>query len=206
MTAITPRRLAAGAALAVAGTALWWRRRPSACPYAFRLSLALPRPGIGVGRLLDTLAPQPGERILEIGPGTGHYTLPVAERLGEDGRLDAIDIQPDMLAELERRAGERDARNVRPKLGDARSLPHEDAAFDAVFMVTVLGEVPDQDAALREVRRVLRPGGRVVVGEIAADPHMVTAGALRARAESAGLRMIGREGSPLAYFGVLSRA
>ena len=55
-------------------------------------------------------------------------------------------------------------------------------------MTVTLGEVPDQDAALRELRRVLKPSGCLIVGEIFGDPHMVTFGPLRAGAEAAGLQ------------------
>jgi SAM-dependent methyltransferase len=66
----------------------------------------------------------------------------------------------------------------------------------------VLGEIPDQDAALRELARVLRPDGRLVVGESLAsgDPHAVTFGKLRERAESAGFGLERRRGGPLAFF------
>ena len=63
----------------------------------------------------------------------------------------------------------------------------------------------DHARALGEARRVLRPGGRVVVGEIVLDPHVVTPGALRRRGEAAGLRWVARHGSALAYFGELVR-
>jgi len=65
--------------------------------------------------------------------------------------------------------------------------------------------VPDQDRTLRELVRVLKPSGRIVVGELAGDPHMVTAGTLRGRAECAGLRLERRVGPPFGYFGVLRR-
>src|SRR6266545_2295349 len=71
--------LAAGAVIAVA---LWWRRNPSACPYNQRFWVQAPHPLITRPRLREALAPVPGERILEVGPGTGYYALPVAEWLG----------------------------------------------------------------------------------------------------------------------------
>lgn len=104
-----------------------------------------------------------------------------------------------------RRVAERGLGNVEPTLGDATDLPYEDASLDAAVMVTVLGEVSDQDAALREITRVLRPGGRLVVGELAGDPHMVTAGSLRRRGEAAGLSFERRLGPAIGYFAVLRK-
>ena len=88
----------------------------------------------------------------------------------------------------------------RPNLADARELPFPDDTFDGAYLVTVLGEVPDQDAALRELGRVVRPGGRIVVGELFGDPHMVTHSSLAARAEAAGLPVERKLGGPLWHF------
>jgi ubiquinone/menaquinone biosynthesis C-methylase UbiE len=70
-------------------------------------------------------------------------------------------------------------------------------------MVAVLREIPDQEAALRELARVLRPGARLVVGELVGDPHMVTERSLRERGGRAGLDFDRRVGPPFGYFGVL---
>jgi ubiquinone/menaquinone biosynthesis C-methylase UbiE len=187
------------AGVGVIGVAYWWRKNPSACPYSQRFWVEAPHPGITRKRLLEILAPQPGERILEVGPGTGYYSLDVAGRL-DGGSLDVFDIQQEMLDHVTRRAQEGGVRNIVPRLGDAQSLPYEDGTFDGAFLVTVLGEIPDQSAALRELARVLRPGGRLVVGELFGDPHMVTLGKLRQRAQDAGLAFERRLGTPLAYF------
>ena len=189
--------LGAGAAALVG--ALVWRSRPSACPYSLRFLIEVPRPVIGCRRLLETLAPQSGEQMLELGPGTGFYTLDVAKAIAP-GRLAIFDVQQEMLDHTMREADRRGVRNLEPTQGDARSLPYADASFDAVFMVTVLGEVPDQDAALAELARVLKPGGRLVNGEIVLDPDFVGLRSLEARARAHGLELDDRSGIPLAYF------
>jgi ubiquinone/menaquinone biosynthesis C-methylase UbiE len=79
-------------------------------------------------------------------------------------------------------------------------MPYPDDSFDGAFLVTVLGEVPDQEAALRELRRVVRPGGRIVVGELFGDPHMVSHAALQQRAQAAGLRLDGGLGGWLWHY------
>src|SRR6185369_18087687 len=83
--------LALGGGLLAA--ALWWRKHPSACPYGQRFWLEPPHPIITRRRLREVLAPQPGERVLEVGPGTGYYSLDVAEWVSPGGRLDIFDLQ-----------------------------------------------------------------------------------------------------------------
>jgi ubiquinone/menaquinone biosynthesis C-methylase UbiE len=183
--------------------ALWWRKHPSACPYGQRFWVEAPHPFITRARLREALDPRPGDTVLEVGPGTGYYSLDVARWIEPAGALHLLDLQQEMLDHTMRRAREARLDNLEPRQGDARALPYPDDTFDAVYMVAVLGEVPDQDGALRELRRVLKSTGRAVVGELAGDPHMVTAGALRARAERAGLGFERRVGPPFGYFGVL---
>jgi ubiquinone/menaquinone biosynthesis C-methylase UbiE len=195
------RGIAAAAAVGL-GVALWWRNNPSACPYSQRFWVQAPHPWITRERLIEALAPSPGERLLEIGPGTGYYTLDVAGRVD---RLDIFDLQQEMLDHTTRRAAEAGVENVVPQQGDARALPYEDGSFDGGYLVTVLGEIPDQQAAVGELARVLRPGGRLVVGELILDPHYVREPVLRERAERAGLRFAGRVGGTLGFFARLEK-
>lgn len=194
------RKLLAAALLAVVAVAYWWRKNPSACPYSQRFWVQAPHPFITRERLRGILGPAPGDRVLEIGPGTGYYTLDLAEWVRPDGQVDVFDIQQEMLDHTMERAAERGLTNLRPTRGDARALPYGDDSFDAAVLVTVLGEIPDQDAALRELERVLVPGGRLIVGELFGDPHMVTLDALRRRAEAAGLVFERHVGPKLAFF------
>jgi ubiquinone/menaquinone biosynthesis C-methylase UbiE len=199
------RRLLALAGIGTLVAALWWRKNPSACPYSQRFFIELPHPGITRARLVEILEPRPGERVLEIGPGTGYYTFEMAGRL-DGGQVDIFDIQQEMLDHVVREASKRGVTNVHPALGDAQALPYGDGSFDAAVLITVLGEIPDQDRALTEIARVLKPGGRLIVGEMMVDPHIVTSGKLRERAAGAGLSFVRRLGSPLAFFARLEKA
>jgi hypothetical protein len=105
-----PKRLIVlmlGTVLLVGGAAIWAtraRRNPAACPYSQRLLLDLPRPFMRRQTLRDMLDVAPGERVLEVGPGIGYYSLDVARQLAPDGRLDVLDLQRPMLDELMRRS------------------------------------------------------------------------------------------------------
>ncbi len=184
---------------AVAVWAVRARRQPAACPFSQRLILDLPRPFMRRETLMELLEPAPGERMLEVGPGTGYYSLAVARRIAPNGQLDAFDLQQPMLDELMRRAAARGIISVSPTAGDAQELPYPDATFDAAYLVATLGEIPDKDRALRELRRALKPGGRLVVGEGQPDPHMVTREELLERAERAGFEFETSRGRSLGY-------
>jgi ubiquinone/menaquinone biosynthesis C-methylase UbiE len=191
----------AGTALGYVLVGLWLRRHPSAVPYGARFFLALPRRRLHWRRLVDRLQLIDGERVLEVGPGTGYYSLPVAASL-ENGTLDVLDVRPEFVEHVKRRAQAARIDNIRATVGDGSTLPYADDSFDAGFLVTVLGEIPDQEAAFRELLRVIRPGGRLIVGESLAggDPHHVWFHMLQARAEAAGFGLEARDGNALAYW------
>jgi ubiquinone/menaquinone biosynthesis C-methylase UbiE len=188
------------AGAATVGAALWWRKNPSACPYGQRFWVEAPHPIITRDRLRSVLAPEPGERILEIGPGVGYYTLDMAEWVGPEGTVEIFDLQQEFLDHVIRRAAERHLANIIPTQGDATALPYEDGSVDAVVLTAVLGEIPDPTAALRQIQRVLKPTGRLIVGELFGDPHFTTRSALEHRAAGVGLRLETHSGNWFAYF------
>ncbi len=192
------------AALATLGAALWWRKNPSACPYGQRFWVEAPHPVITRDRLRSVLRPEPGERILEIGPGVGYYTLDMAEWVGPEGKVEIFDLQQEFLDHTTARAAERDLTNVVPTQGDATALSYEDDSMDAVVLTAVLGEIPDPAAALRQINRVLKPTGRLIVGELFGDPHFTTQASLKQQAGEAGLAWRERSGNWFAYFASLS--
>ncbi len=192
------------AGAATLGAALWWRKNPSACPYGQRFWVEAPHPIVTRDRLRSVLVPHPGERVLEIGPGTGYYTFHMADWVGPDGRVEIFDLQQEFLDHVMRGSGVR--ANIVPTQGDATELPYEDDSMDAVVLTAVLGEIPDPGAALREIRRVLRPAGRLVVGELFGDPHFTTLGSLRRQSNQAGLAYKDHSGNWFGYFARLSPA
>ena len=169
-------------------------------PHALRWVLFLPRGPHSAANLQHILQPRGGERVLEIGPGVGIHSIPIAAALAPDGVLEALDAQPKMLADLSRRAAAAGVHNVTATPGDAQHLPYPDRAFDAAYLIGVLGEIPDRTAALRELHRVLKPKGRLVVGEVVLDPDYVPLGTLRKLAAEAGFVFERHRGPWFSYF------
>ncbi|MFP6626692.1 MAG: methyltransferase domain-containing protein [Deltaproteobacteria bacterium] len=145
------------------------------------------------------MEPQDGERILEIGPGIGIHTVPVAQALAPSGTLDVIDLQQKMLDDVMRRANGVGVTNITAKIGDAQELPYPDDAFDGAYLLGVLGEIPDGPAALRELRRVVKPTGRLVIGEVFFDPDWIRSGPLTALTEQASFVFERKSGGALSY-------
>jgi len=193
------RVIAGASAVAVAATAAWWYTDSAPYPYAQRKILDLPLPFLTNRRLDALLGVRRGERVLEVGPGTGLQALYVAGLLGEEGRLDIVDIQDQMLDHVVNRARAARITSITAARADARQLPFPDATFDAAYLVTVLGEIPEPAAAVCELGRVLKPTGRLVVGEFL-DRHYVPVVDLLRYGNAAGLELSGRLGPPLAYF------
>jgi ubiquinone/menaquinone biosynthesis C-methylase UbiE len=196
---------ALGSAVGLVATALlalylWERRHPRPLSYERRHYIAKPRWFLPVAGLVEALDPRPTDRILEVGPGTGAYTFEVAEALETEGALDVLDIQQEMLDHVLREARRRGLGNIRATLADAERLPYEDDTFDRAYVINVLGEIPDRARALRELRRVLKPGGRLVLAENAYDPHWITFRTLKRLAADAGFQSVGHSGMPLSYY------
>jgi arsenite methyltransferase len=110
------------------------------------------------------LGARAGDRVLDVGCGPGFYVTELLELVGRDGLVVGVDASADMLAVAATGAEGHD--NVELHKADATSLPVPDASFDRALSVQVLEYVHDVPAALAEMRRVLRPGGRVLVWDV----------------------------------------
>ena len=112
----------------------------------------------------DALAARLGERVLDIGCGTGFFVAELLDRVGEHGSVTGVDREPAMLAAAAERTHAH--ANVAFCRADVTKLPVAADMFDAAVCVQVLEYVPDVSAALAEMHRALRPGGRVVVWDV----------------------------------------
>jgi arsenite methyltransferase len=105
-----------------------------------------------------SLALQPGEQVLDIGSGPGFLAAEMAGEVGTNGRVVGVDPSASMLA-----MGKRRGARVEWVEGDALALPFADETFDAAVAIQVYEYIPDMPAALAEARRVLKPGGRLLI-------------------------------------------
>ena len=126
----------------------------------YRIGDAVRRRGI----VRTALGATSGERVLDVGCGPGFYCAELAEEVGQSGSVVGVDSSPAMLELAARRCAGRDT--VEFRTGDAVALPVDDGGFDAALCVQVLEYVPDPTVALAEIRRALRPGGRVLVWDV----------------------------------------
>jgi ubiquinone/menaquinone biosynthesis C-methylase UbiE len=114
-----------------------------------------------------------GMKALEIGCGSGAFTTFVATAIGSNGIVYALDIQPKMLEQLKnklKRVENKDIKNIIPVLASAYNLPFPDNSLDLVYMVSVFQEIPDKNKTLKEIKRVLKPGGLLSISEFFIDP------------------------------------
>jgi SAM-dependent methyltransferase len=114
-------------------------------------------------RMLELTRPQPGERVLELACGVGGPGLDAAPLVGPGGQVVVSDFSAEMTAVASNRAGELGLSNVTARVLDLEQIDEPDASFDVVLCREGLMLVPDPERGAREIRRVLRPGGRAAV-------------------------------------------
>jgi len=150
-------------------------------------------------KVMDQAGVHEGMRVLELGPGSGLFTLEASRRAGSSGRLYCLDIQPQLIARLKRKIERDGLENVALMVGDAAALPFADDSLDLAFLVTVFGEIPNKDEALRELHRVLRLGGILCVAELLVDPDYSLPGTIISQARKAGFEHVQQFGNFLIY-------
>ena len=150
-------------------------------------------------KAIAQLVPQ-GSRVLDLGCGTGTFTLAAAEMVEEGGLVHAVDLQQPLLDRTQQRVAAAGlSTRVRFHCSGAYPLPLADASIDLAILIATFAQIPNKNLALGELTRVLKPGGRLALSEELPDPAYVPPPVLRRWVEGGGLRFGGQSGSWFCY-------
>lgn len=153
--------------------------------WAFTLLLPFRNLILSPKELIGRMKLEPGMQILEIGPGPGYFSIPVAKFV-LDGKLTLADIQSEMLEKARKRIDKQNIRNVEYFLCDGEGFRFPENSFDRIFMVTVLGEVENRDKYFANFYSMLKKDGILSVSEQAGDPDRLSTEEITRLAEKHG--------------------
>ncbi|MBI5274383.1 MAG: methyltransferase domain-containing protein [Chlamydiales bacterium] len=167
------------------------RRLVLPCPVWLSSLVELDNPFTKTNRassIIEHLDLKIGMKVLDAGCGPGRITLPIAKKIGPQGEVWAVDIQSGMLDRVQEKAKVANLHNIQflqAGIGDGK-LEH--SQYDRALLVTVLGEIPHQETALKEIFNALKPGGILSITEVIFDPHFQSRKTVRRLAKTTGFQ------------------
>jgi len=193
--------IVAFAIVCLAAVRILAKAHPFPCPFGVGGILENPfrRHLFSAQKTIKWMGVSNGMKVLELGSGVGFLSVEAARKAGDSGKLCCVDIQPEMVKKTRERIQNHNLGNVSFVVADALTLPFKADSFNLAFLVTVLGEIPEPETALRELSRVISPGGILSVGEFLFDPHYCLRGTVKRQANHAGFAFTKESGNFFAY-------
>jgi ubiquinone/menaquinone biosynthesis C-methylase UbiE len=198
--------IALGLAFLVALISIIWRVSSRhvtlPCPSWLHWMVELDNPFTKTNRasvIIEHLGLKPDMHVLDAGCGPGRLIIPIAATIGPQGIVTAMDIQAGMLERVQEKALAANLHNIRLLQAGLGKGQLEHGHYDRVLMVTVLGEIPNRETALKEIFDALKPGGILSVTEVIFDPHFQRQGTVRRLAKATGFHEKAIFGNLFAY-------
>jgi ubiquinone/menaquinone biosynthesis C-methylase UbiE len=196
--------------VAIVGVA--WRlisdRRALPCPSWLAWLVEMDNPFTQTNRanvILQHLDLRPGMKVADIGCGPGRLTIPIARQIGPQGEVLAVDLQPAMLERVRSKATAASLQNIQflqTAVGEGKLGVGQ---YDRALLVTVLGEIPDRAAAMKEIFAALKSGGVLSVTEVIFDPHFQSRASVLQSATAAGFQEKAFFGNRFAFTSILEK-
>lgn len=181
---------------------LFSRRASLPCPVWLRWMVEIDNPFTKTNKasvIIEHLDLKAGMNVLDAGCGPGRLTIPMAEKVGSQGMVTALDMQSGMLDRVQQKAQSANVKNIQlllAKLGEGKLGKNQ---YDRAVLVNVLGEIPDRMAALQEIFSALKPGGILSITEVIFDPHFQSKNTVRQLALDANFHVKEIFGGRFAY-------
>ncbi|HBL98280.1 TPA: methyltransferase type 11 [Candidatus Dependentiae bacterium] len=181
---------------------LYSRRHTLPCPTWLGWMVELDNPFTKTNRahvIIETLGLKPTMKVLDAGCGPGRLTIPLAQKISPQGEVVAMDMQPGMLQRVREKAEALNLPHIRflqAGIGEGK-LEHD--YYDRILLVTVLGEIPNREFALKELFNALKPGGILSITEVIFDPHFQSQKTVRQLTTAVGFLEKNMIGNRFAY-------
>ena len=149
--------------------------------------------------IIEHLELEPGMKVIDIGCGPGRVTIPVAKKVGQKGVVTALDVQSGMLKCVQVKAEKVGLKNIEYLNSNIEDGKLGKGQYDRALLINVLGEIPNQEVAMKSIFEALKPGGILLVTEVIFDPHFQSQKTVSELAKKSGFILKKKFGNRIAF-------